>query len=234
MQQNIAAILQQLEILNAGSTLHQIEIDLMLQHTRDLYAQLLELQQYRHQHAQPHGIVQTEIIETNLPEAELIAETPEVEIKPAELIQKLHTSTDPEPTLDDLLPQILEQAAEAHTPIPPVANMPEEFIAEILPTHHSKPTASLQAQTIIAPPEPKTEADIRKLIGINDKYQFISELFGNDKETYEIVLTRLNKLGSYADAVTWMDEVHTENRWDDEHPTVISFYDVMSQFFASR
>jgi hypothetical protein len=78
------------------------------------------------------------------------------------------------------------------------------------------------------------EADIRKLIGINDKYQFISELFGNDKETYEIVLTRLNKFGSYADAVTWMDEVHTENRWDDEHPTVISFYDVMSQFFASR
>jgi hypothetical protein len=80
-----------------------------------------------------------------------------------------------------------------------------------------------------------SEHDIRKSIGINDKYQFISELFSNDKETYENVLDNINKARSYQQAIDWLDEhAHSSNAWDDDMPVVQSFYSVVSNFFVSR
>jgi hypothetical protein len=81
--------------------------------------------------------------------------------------------------------------------------------------------------------EPQS-ADIRKWIGINDKYQFISELFGNDKNAYEIVISELNTMSDYDKAVEWLDEAHTSYNWNDEDITVQSFYSVVNQFFSER
>lgn len=79
------------------------------------------------------------------------------------------------------------------------------------------------------------DQDIRKQIGINDKYQFISELFGNDKEAYENTITQLNACSGYEEAVNWLDEhVHSEYGWNDEQDTVQSFYELLNSFFASR
>jgi hypothetical protein len=81
---------------------------------------------------------------------------------------------------------------------------------------------------------PTPSADIRKWIGINDKYQFISEMFGNDKDGYEAIMSQINESDDYNLAVDMLDEVHAERGWNDDDPTIQSFYGILSKFFSER
>lgn len=73
--------------------------------------------------------------------------------------------------------------------------------------------------------------DIRRLVGINDKYLFISELFGNDKDAYEAIMDELNNLETHQQAVNWLN---AKMHWDDEQETVQSFYGLLSNFFSAK
>lgn len=125
----------------------------------------------------------------------------------------------------------------APQPTVPDAKMEEEIQAPVLPDltvpSQAEMPVPIVADTSAVVTE-KTNADIRKSIGINDKYQFISELFGNDKEAYEEVLNEVNSAAGYDEAVDQLDEVHTSRNWNDEDVTVQSFYGILSQFFSER
>lgn len=79
-----------------------------------------------------------------------------------------------------------------------------------------------------------TDEDIRKIIGINDKYLYINELFNGSDSSYEEVVNKLNSFRSYPEAISWLDEVHSENNWNDENDTVVSFYNIVNHYFASK
>ncbi|MBS1616555.1 MAG: hypothetical protein JST06_10615 [Bacteroidetes bacterium] len=76
----------------------------------------------------------------------------------------------------------------------------------------------------------KSDRDIRNLIGINDKYQILSELFGNDKGSYEEALDFINKSEAEADALNWLREQLwiTEERSD----AAQNFYEIVSRHFG--
>jgi hypothetical protein len=79
------------------------------------------------------------------------------------------------------------------------------------------------------------QRDIRALIGLNDKFRFVSELFGNNKDAYEEVLDELNQLETYDQAVNWLNsKVYHQYGWDDETGMPDSFYHILSQFFSAR
>lgn len=68
-------------------------------------------------------------------------------------------------------------------------------------------------------------SDIRKLIGINDKYLFLNELFNNHKSEYEETLDRLNKMDSATSARQFLEEeIAPKYKWHAEDGTVESFY----------
>lgn len=76
--------------------------------------------------------------------------------------------------------------------------------------------------------------DIRTLIGINDKYLFLSELFGEDKVAYDAAIKHLNTFNSLAEATNWVKaELHQKYQWDKESETVQSFYNLLSSCFPS-
>jgi len=76
--------------------------------------------------------------------------------------------------------------------------------------------------------------DIRSLIGINDKYLFISELFGNNNETYEHVLNEINGAWDEQNAIDLLQEhVYGTYGWDKENETTELFYNLLNKFFST-
>jgi hypothetical protein len=73
-------------------------------------------------------------------------------------------------------------------------------------------------------------ANIQSYIGINDKYQFISELFNNDSTVYSDVINTLNSLETNIQAVNWLQSNY---HWDDDNETAQSFYKLINDYFKA-
>ena len=151
-----------------------IDIDLMLDYTRMLYADLLEWR-------------------SKLPAT----------------LQPTHMPVIREPTLDELANAMKQ---------------PEQKMPSVRHTQALKsPPPAADISNVASAQMPEANAkDIRALIGINDKYQIMSELFGNDKAAYEDALTHINSAASADAAIAWL----RDRLWiAEEHG------DVAQQFF---
>jgi len=75
--------------------------------------------------------------------------------------------------------------------------------------------------------------DLRNAIGINDKYQFIGELFNNDKDLYERSIKTINDFGTLQEADRWIQrEIKILQGWQDEDPLVKHFYSLLRKRFS--
>lgn len=170
--QKIAAIAE-----NEGKNT-TIDIDLMLDYTRVLYADLLEMR------------------------------------------GKIAFTTDA-PIQEPALAKIQKANEENHIEKPDVS-------APATPTAASIPVAT------VSNTQTGNKRDIRSLIGINDKYLFISELFGNNNETYEHVLNEINGAWDEQNAIDLLQEhVYGTYGWDKENETTELFYNLLNKFFST-
>ncbi|MCX6209408.1 MAG: hypothetical protein NTZ59_07835 [Bacteroidetes bacterium] len=75
--------------------------------------------------------------------------------------------------------------------------------------------------------------DLRKAIGINDKYVFINELFSGDEAMYERSIKTINNFSVYPEAEHWIKrELYTKLCWLENSPTVESFYNAVRRRFV--
>ncbi|MCW3467925.1 hypothetical protein [Chitinophaga nivalis] len=75
--------------------------------------------------------------------------------------------------------------------------------------------------------------DLRQGIGINDKYQFIQELFHGDKDLYERSIKTLNECASLQEADYWLQrEIKIIQGWEDDHHLVQQFYALLRKRFS--
>jgi hypothetical protein len=75
--------------------------------------------------------------------------------------------------------------------------------------------------------------DLRKAIGINDKYLFINELFGGDEGLFEQTIKTLNQFNFWAEADFWIKkELVPSKKWDVEMPAVQQFMLLIKRRFA--
>ncbi|MBL7718616.1 MAG: hypothetical protein JNL72_07260 [Flavipsychrobacter sp.] len=197
--QRIEMLLQKISELSAkGEKNTAIDIDLMLDYVKVVYADLLEWR----------GRV---VFTHSLPASGRTAATPQ----PAQV---------PEPVAENTPPAVAEPEPIHEAPAPqPEPSKPE-------------PIVEAPAPPVVQYVPPQTY-DIRNNIGINDKYLFMSELFGNDREAYEKALDAINKCDSYSEALEWMNEhvlFVNEGDANDENNTGQLFYDTISSFFSER
>lgn len=76
--------------------------------------------------------------------------------------------------------------------------------------------------------------DLRKGIGINDRFVFINELFRGDEPMYERSIKTINSFNIYQEAEYWMNrELMIKLGWDDARETVKHFYQLVRRRFAS-
>ncbi|MBI1344062.1 MAG: hypothetical protein GC171_14135 [Terrimonas sp.] len=75
--------------------------------------------------------------------------------------------------------------------------------------------------------------DLRKAIGINDRFTFISELFRGDEAMYERSLKTINSFNIYPEAEYWISrELEIKLGWDSASETVIHFYQLVKRRFS--
>lgn len=172
--QRIPALLKKLADLSEKESLSAIDIDLMLDYTRVLYADLLD----RRNQAMAQAPVPRDI-----------------------------------PSLNEVAATF---SAHAETPAPAPLPVPE-------PSPEVDGNPALSA------------ADIRELVSVNDKYQFITELFQGNRSAYEKVMENLNKFETAIQAQNWLhSRVFNQYSWDEDSDVVQIFYDIVNQFFANR
>jgi hypothetical protein len=75
--------------------------------------------------------------------------------------------------------------------------------------------------------------DLRKAIGINDRFVFINELFRGDEAMYERSIKTINSFHIYAEAEYWMNrELKIKLGWDEDQETVRHFYLLVKRRFS--
>lgn len=75
--------------------------------------------------------------------------------------------------------------------------------------------------------------DLRKAIGINDRFQFINELYRGDENMYERCIKTINNFHIYAEAEYWISrELKTKLGWDNENPVVQQFDALVRRRFS--
>lgn len=74
--------------------------------------------------------------------------------------------------------------------------------------------------------------DLKKAVGLNDRFLFIKELFRNDETMYERSIKTINAFGIYAEAEFWIKrELKVKLGWDDKSPCVKQFDQLVRRRF---
>jgi hypothetical protein len=75
--------------------------------------------------------------------------------------------------------------------------------------------------------------DLRKAIGINDRYVFISELFRGDETMYERSIKTINGFNIYGEAELWIKrELKLKLAWSENNETVRLFDQLVKRRFS--
>ncbi len=178
--QRISFLLQKIGQLAENGNGNAIETDLMMDYTRQLYAELVE---YR----------------SKIAADKIIA---------------------PEP--------VNEQRTAYYTPVIPPVNEDKPTIIE-LTVENIASNASKRED------EEDEETDIRTTIGINDKYQIISELFGNNKPAYEAMIDQLNSLDTELEALEWLqDNLYFEYSWREDSEALMILHSILHRYYSGN
>ncbi len=75
--------------------------------------------------------------------------------------------------------------------------------------------------------------DLKKAIGVNDRYVFLNELFRGDEPMYERSLKTLNGFRIYQEAEYWITrELKIKLAWDENNSIVRHFYQLVRRRFS--
>jgi hypothetical protein len=138
------------------------------------------------------------------------------------------------PTLASHMPYL---PADAHMPAKEDRPEPPPQKTETLKFPAQEPSLNDRlraAQKVLA--EQLQEApvkDIRKAIGINDRYLFINELFQGNEAMFERSLKTLNAFTILPEAEFWMQrELQVKLGWKDDEPLVQQFIQLIKRRFS--
>jgi hypothetical protein len=75
--------------------------------------------------------------------------------------------------------------------------------------------------------------DLRKAVGINDRFLFINDLFRGDENMYERSIKTINSFSIYAEAEYWISrELKLKLAWDSNSATVQHFDQLVKRRFS--
>lgn len=75
--------------------------------------------------------------------------------------------------------------------------------------------------------------DLRKAVGINDRFLFINDLFRGDETMYERSIKTINSFNIYAEAEYWISrELKTKLGWGKDDPSVQHFDQLVKRRFS--
>ena len=186
------------------------------------------------------------VVEEPMVEPEPVVEEPMVEPEPVEEEPMVEPEpvveepmAEPEPVMEAPAPEIEPAAAEEEvaTDEPPQqpAHTPHIVQASLLDYLQGTPQRTLAETLATAKPEgsslERKVDDLRTVININDRFVFMSELFGNNIKEYNDFINVLNSATSRDEALGLVQALAERRAWDPASPAVSSFYKVLDKKF---
>ena len=161
----------------------------------------------------------------------------EEEIPQPIYFEKIEPVQQPAPARPPAEPQPFDALAETPTllqHIPPQVEAPKE-INQLIAQQHTSLNDRLKEEKIELAHKLKDTPikDLRKAIGINDRFEFVSELFRGDEAMYERSIKTINSFHILGEAEYWMNrELKVKLGWNDNKDTVQHFYGLVRRRFS--
>lgn len=151
------------------------------------------------------------------------------------------TESQPQFSLFDYMPgasRVVENIAPApQKPVVEPTPEPQPQASTIInpapaPTPEPAPEPVAPQPTPAAPVAPKY-TDLRSIIGINDKFTFINDLFEKDMRNYNEFINTLNKIEDLDEARSFVQQNATLHNWDKESMAVQLFMSVYKRRYST-
>lgn len=229
--ERIKTLLDKINSLNNKPNIEAIDVDLMTDYVKVLYADLLEWRE--------RLIFSKGITTEPPPHKEEIANIAEniiqEEPSPEEMTRAFEKEFTKENTPLDLdptpLPEETVNKVSQTTPGAPSLSI-NIFDKEEEPQKTPEKLDNIDTQPI---PFPQRKEDVRKFIGINEKFVFINELFGGNREAYEEVLNEIIEFSNTEDAIEWLRKtVVKPYDWKEDDFNVQDFYRILESYYKRR
>lgn len=116
------------------------------------------------------------------------------------------------------------------------AKLSEKVVSEEKKPEPVKEEPKIKEQAEPKPPSPEVrKAEPLKLkpllIGINDKFRFMNELFSQNASEYNIVLEQLNNLNTWHETEIYLNSLKTVYSWKENSEVVKYFYSIIKARF---
>ena len=134
------------------------------------------------------------------------------------------------PPVDALLnPDFVEQEPQPKPEFPPAAiELKTEISSSELNQKWTEPSPELMNRFSESPIK-----DLKKAIGINDRYRFINELFKGDETMFERSIKTINDFSIFPEAEFWVRrELKTKLGWDADDALVQQFDQLVRRRFS--
>lgn len=176
----------------------------------------------------------------------------EVQKEPVPIVKKQALNKEAAPKKEKVtapVPEIKISAQPQETPVEPSTPKKEE--AAVIESKSSEPTPAPSTPTESAEREPSLNdklseqrqgkslnerlkkapiEDLKKAIGINQRYQFINELFKQNADHFNQVVDEINNCNNYKEALTIVKrDVAPNYKWDEEDNNVVAFMDLVER-----
>ena len=178
------------------------------------------------------AVIEERIVEVlQVDEGDIEAELEEMK-RNAESLQQISAQNKPQIVFDtdDDIPTLTHQQKTE-----PEKQQPAKEINEAVATSHTSINEKLK-QSKIDLGETLTETpirDLRKAIGVNDRFLFINELFRGDEVAYERSIKTINSFSIFAEAEYWIQrELKVKNGWDMNNAMVAHFFQLIKRRFS--
>lgn len=180
--------------------------------------------------AEPEPDMEGKIIQVlQVDEAEIEAELEEIK-RNAATIQHLSGKGKPQLLFDlgeDEIPTLAQQPRDADIPkeINETIQSETPSLNDILKAPATELSEKLHQETPVR--------DLKKAIGINERYQYIHELFRGDEAMYERSIKTINSFSIWPEAEYWIRrELKTKLGWNDQDPAVKQFDHLIKRRFS--
>ena len=176
-------------------------------------------------------VVEEKIIEVlQVDEAAIEAELEEIK-RNAAAMQKISHQSKPQllfdPVDDDDIPTLSHQ----HLNKKPATKEINETVANTTSSLNDK--LKVNVLDLSAALNDTPVRDLKKAIGVNDRYVFISQLFRGDEVMYERSIKTINGFRILPEAEYWMErELKVKLGWDENREATKHFYQLVRRRFA--
>ena len=95
-----------------------------------------------------------------------------------------------------------------------------------------KPFVKKIDESVVEKLSHKKITDLKSVIGINEKFQFINELFDGNMKEYTVALDQINNFSSTNEANNYLANLKEMYKWDSENSIAKQFTELVERKFA--